>query len=382
MFGFWRKTLVCLVCFTFGSVIAVGCGDNSSKSDGDASTGNNNQNSNARDGGEPDSLPFEECASHTEIAENTRGPADIIFVIDNSPSMRDEILFTQDNMNAFSQAVEDENLDLRIVLLGCLPDDCGNDQFWGICIDPPVGAGTCPLDESNPPDYLHINVRTPSTRGLERLIDNYDEWSTMLRDNTALHFVAISDDNEDWDATQFHDQLMSLDPSLDGYFFHGIFSYMSKEDACAISDTEPCCDYAAPEGEGTVYRDLVNATGGVMGDLCEQDFDPIFQQFASAVIESAKLNCEWVIPEPPEGETLDPALVNVQYIDGNGDSTNIGRVMSADGCSSVTHGWYYDEQDPPTRIYVCPQTCQWIQGDPGAQIKLVFGCETEYAPVM
>ena len=49
-------------------------------------------------------------------------------------------------------------------------------------------------------------------------------------------------------------------------------------------------------------------------------------------------------------------------------------------CANVEHGWYYDNAMLPTEVLVCPQTCEWIQGQPGAQIDIQFGCATVVAP--
>jgi hypothetical protein len=329
---------------------------------------------------------FEGCVATGAIAENTYQPADIIFAIDNSPSMRDEILWTRENLNAFSQKIADEGLDPRIVMISCLPGDCdGHQNANGICVDAPLGApGGCPEDgpwaDNNPPGYLHIDLRIPSKKGLERIINTYADWKGVLRPTAVTHFVAISDDGEEWTAKQFQDALAALDPPVKNYHFHGIFSFMSKEAACDISTSEPCCTYAAPGGEGAAYKDLVAATGGVGADLCAQDFTPVFQQFANAVIEFAELSCSWKIPQPPTGETLNPNMVNVDFIDASGQRTPFGRVDSLADCANVEHGWYYDNAMLPTEVLVCPQTCEWIQGKAGAQIDIQFGCATVVAP--
>jgi hypothetical protein len=114
--------------------------------------------------------------------------------------------------------------------------------------------------------------------------------------------------------------------------------------------------------------------------MCLQDFDPVFDELATAVVASARLNCEWVIPEPPEGEELQANLVNVIYSDGSGQGFMFGYVETLDNCTDVEHGWYYDNPDTPTIIYICPQTCDWIQGQVGAQITVQFGCETQWVP--
>lgn len=329
---------------------------------------------------------FEGCTSVGEEATPSAGPATVVLFIDNSPSMRDEIIWTQDNMNVFSQTVKDAGLDLRVVVIGCMAEGgCdGHDNSWGICIDAPLGAdggcdGAPPHDDTNLPGYLHVDTRVPSQKGLEWVIDTYDQWKDMHRAGTPLHIVGISDDTEEWTATQFDTALLALDPSLDGYYFHSIYSFQSKEDACAVGDTQPCCLYAAPGGEGVPYHDLTLMTGGVGADLCAQDFDPVFQQFATAVIESATLSCDYEIPPPPEGETLDPNLVNTVFHDGEGNATVIGRVDSVDDCANVSHGWYYDDPSAPTTVVMCPQTCTWIQGRQGSSITVEFGCETELA---
>ncbi len=35
--------------------------------------------------------------------------------------------------------------------------------------------------------------------------------------------------------------------------------------------------------------------------------------------------------------------------------------MTAADCSTVAQGWYYDDNMDPTQLFVCQQTCDWIQ---------------------
>ena len=311
----------------------------------------------------------------------------MIFVIDNTPSMEDEIAEVRANMNAFSQMVADEGLDLNIVLISCLPEDCGNHTDWhGICIDAPVGAvGGCPVDgpwdDTNLPHYLHISESVPSTGGLAKVLSTYPQWSSMIRDNSVKHIVVVSDDTDDTAAQDFIDALVALDSRFVGFQGHGIFSYLSKEAGCAISTTDPCCIFSAPDGEGAVYKDSVALTGGLSGDMCLQDFDPVFNALGGAVIASATLSCEWEIPPPPEGEELNPNLINVEYLDSSDVSHFIGRVFAPEDCSTVAQGWYYDDNVNPTVVYVCPQTCEWIQGEVGSALNIHFGCTQYIAPV-
>jgi hypothetical protein len=369
-----------------------GSTDADSDSDTDVDTdGDTDGDADGDSDGDSDGDTFDECVAVSEGAQNTYEPIDVIFTIDNTPSMTDEINEVRANMNAFSEQVGAAGLNMRIVLISCLPGDCGNDTWNGICIDPPVGAeggceGSGPYDDTNLPDYLHVSERVESVKTFENAIATYDQWKDMLRPASKKHFVIVSDDTDEITAEQFNESVLALDEDMfEDYQFNGIFAYMSKDDACAISSSEPCCTYAAPEGQTEVwidaYAELVQMTGGVSGDLCLQDFDPVFDELAGSVIASAEINCEWEIPDPPEGETLDPDKVNVEFIDGEGNSHIIGHIESAEQCDQVENGWYYDDPENPTMVYVCSQTCEWIQGDEGAQINVQFGCETEPADV-
>jgi len=319
---------------------------------------------------------FEVCTGVSAEPENTLAPADIVFLVDNSPSMRDEILWTRENMNLFSQTIADGGIDHRIVMISCLHDGCDNHPTTnGICIDPPLGSGDCETSDTNLPDYLHVDMRMPSQKLLERAVDTFSEWQQMRRPFALTHIVAISDDSELMSASEFREALAALDPPVEKFVFHGIFSALSKDDACAISSSEPCCTYAAPEGEGVQYRELVETTGGVAADLCAQDFDPVFMQFAASVIAHSEIDCEWTIPAPPEGEVLDPNLVNVQFNSGD-DSTDFGYVPSARECGDLENAWYYDDPSNPQRVLVCPATCESIRAAPLPTLSVTFGCKT------
>lgn len=89
------------------------------------------------------------------------------------------------------------------------------------------------------------------------------------------------------------------------------------------------------------------------------------------------LECEWGVPEPPDGETLDPTQINVQYTRPDGGQTvPLGNVQSEDDCEGVSAGWYYDDNDEPTKIIACPTGCETIQQTPGGRVDIIVGCET------
>lgn len=133
-------------------------------------------------------------------------------------------------------------------------------------------------------------------------------------------------------------------------------------EACDVSETGSAGLLAAFE----TIRDTVVVT------------ETITETVTETVIETVALPCEWELPDPPDGETLDPDLVNVILSTDGVAGDPIGRVQSADECAAVTAGWHYDDPENPTTIAVCPQTCDMVKnGNVSVQVDL--GCETEIA---
>lgn len=94
-------------------------------------------------------------------------------------------------------------------------------------------------------------------------------------------------------------------------------------------------------------------------------------------IQGDAVACSFEVPAPPPGETLDPLKVNVQYASGSGAvPSTIGQVSSYGACGQKG-GWYYDHPQKPTEINLCPASCNTIQADDGAKIKVVLGCSTQ-----
>jgi hypothetical protein len=323
----------------------------------------------------------ESCAEISQTADNQLQPADIVIAVDNSGSMDEEIVFVREQLNAFSQQIVDSGIDVRIILISAevmdpnvpppppsLFDDDDDDQDNGICIGAPLGSGTCPAD-SNPPRYLHVPQEVASHDALNLFTQTFSTWRSQLRPNATKTFVVVTDDNaEDApnnSAAAFTGAVAALDPALFAQWsLSGIYCFSECPEAAEI---------------GTVYRDLIEQTAGVGGDLCLQDFAPVFDALARSVIDASKLDCEWAIPAPPVGQTFDTGRVNVRYSGSGGAPQSIYHVGLATDCAAQG-GWYYDDNASPTRVLVCPSTCELLQAEADAQLDVLFGCETKDGP--
>ncbi|MGH1342874.1 MAG: hypothetical protein ACRBN8_15030 [Nannocystales bacterium] len=297
-----------------------------------------------------------ECAAVSAEAELVPLPADIIFVVDNSGSMSFEATEVQERLNDFSTQILDSGVDAQVVLISSYPDN-GN----GICIDAPLGVGDCPDNDTNLPIFRHLDIRVGSHDAWDDLLDSFTDWQPSIRKNSSKHVVIISDDDPNMSDDDFDTDFLALDANYEGYFHHSVVSH---------SD----CDSAASIGQD--YIDLSIATGGIAADLCDQDFQAVFDALTTAVLDGAQVACEFPIPDPPAGEVLDPDEVNVEVGSAMGGLDAIPRVDDLEGCGLVPDGWYYDDPADPTQIFLCPQSCKTIQGIEDGVINIGFGCET------
>jgi hypothetical protein len=134
------------------------------------------------------------------------------------------------------------------------------------------------------------------------------------------------------------------------------------------------CDPAGPntacdaQGGASAFIDALNQIRGqvVTTTIVEE-------------IQSTTLECTWAIPQPPEGETLDPNQVNVDFSSGGGAPQPIGKVPSKEECANYQGGWFY-EADNPHQISVCDESCGVIKAAQNARIDILLGCETIVSP--
>lgn len=95
-----------------------------------------------------------------------------------------------------------------------------------------------------------------------------------------------------------------------------------------------------------------------------------------AEIRAAALGCDFEIPPPPEGEGFVLDKVNFTYTPGGSDTPiTLPHADNLDDCGEEP-GWYYDSNVSPTKIIVCPASCNTIQNDTLAEVAVAFGCTT------
>ncbi len=300
-------------------------------------------------------------------------PADIIWAVDQSGSMNQETSYVQSKINDFANQIAATAIDYRVIMIASTGG--GN----AICVPPPLSGGSC----GDGPRFRLVNDGVGSNDALNKIINNYSKYSDFLRPNSFKHFVVVTDDDAtdgpNDSAQKFTNSLAALTPP--GMFakwkFHGIFSY---------GPGLPILGCVGPFGTGAaiglVYDALVTQTGGAKGVICVDNWQPVFNAIKTAVVQGSKVSCDYTVPDPGGGQTLDPTKVNVDYLPGgNPPAQAILRVNDISACKGGgSGGWYFDNNAAPTKILLCPATCTAVQSDSAAQIDVKFGCDSIYQP--
>lgn len=98
------------------------------------------------------------------------------------------------------------------------------------------------------------------------------------------------------------------------------------------------------------------------------------QAFIDALedIRGTALGCEYQMPTAEAG-TVNPNLVKVTYKPGGAtEAEEVSRMDSAADC--VGDGWYYDDNASPSKLIMCPSTCEKMQNDEGGEVQILLGC--------
>lgn len=131
-------------------------------------------------------------------------------------------------------------------------------------------------------------------------------------------------------------------------------------------------------GGGLADLNQVAQAGGTGSAFLVDSGGNVTQDFVDAMnaIRETVLACEYLIPEPKNGDMIDYDQVNVTFTPTGKMPVTIFRVANAASCDKVTGGWYYDDPVKPTKILLCDATCEMLKNDPSAQIDVVLGCAT------
>lgn len=90
---------------------------------------------------------------------------------------------------------------------------------------------------------------------------------------------------------------------------------------------------------------------------------------ALSAIKGAVARCDFDIPAPPDGRTIDFAKVDVQKSNATGAETLVYAADCADG-----KGWHFDDPQKPSKVLLCSTACDAIKKETSGKVNVSFRC--------
>jgi hypothetical protein len=151
--------------------------------------------------------------------------------------------------------------------------------------------------------------------------------------------------------------------------------------------TPPIKTYVVSVGLDAGNLDAIAAAGGTTTAYLVRTGAAADVAHALAAIRKNTQGCDFNMPQH-DGGTLDPNKINVEISLGTGGVFyGIYNVGNAAGCGDpnenpTVEGWYYDNPPPavPTKIILCPKSCNLLQVTDGSSVNLLLGCTSQPPP--
>jgi len=343
-----------------------------------------------------------------QVARARRGPSkplDVIFIVDNSGSMENEIAAVRANINdSFASIIEASGADFRVIVLSKF-GPMGTD----LCVGPPLASAECGAGilATNGERFFHYDLSIDSLNPLCKLLQSFDEpdmsgrtpagWQEYLRPDAHKAFVLITDDSASCayedddvsvtfgepeadpfeDALMFHSALLAKAPQQFGVppeVRYQFYSFVGMQVNAASAPYFPhedlvdsACDTAA--SQGLAYQALSVITDSLRYPVCEgRGFDGVFRVLAQNVVESIKAECTFELPAAPPEQVIDQSSIRLRYASGaGGEPAELTQVAEAE-CDA--RSFYVRDE----RLELCPEACRIVQGDSEAEIEVLYGC--------
>ncbi len=271
---------------------------------------------------------------------------DILWVVDNSPSMQQEQEEVGRRFAEFIGHLEDTNIDFHIGVI-TTDMDADNEGAAVLLGDPPVITPDVEDFEFVFNERVQVGIDgSDMEKGLEAAYEALtepmisDANDGFLRRDAVLSIIFVSDENDCSDRGAYpesaggmacYDEASKLVPVRD---FVNDFRAM-KDDASDVilsaivgPDIAENCEDTVP---GTRYRAVAENTGGVEGNICEEDFTEIMDMMGLSV---SGVRSSFELSYAPVEDTLEVYVGDTEEDDEEydlvpGDSLN---------------GWTYDPE--------------------------------------
>lgn len=231
------------------------------------------------------------------ITQVTTPEVDILWVIDSSGSMSEEQQKLSDNFASFMQYFLESGLDYHI---GVTTTDCDSNDSGRL--EQAAGVRFITPDTPNPIETFR-QMAVVGTNGSSDERGRQAAWlalndpnlsgynSGFYRDDASLHVIVISDEHDhttnDPTIHEFTSWMNALKPDPEMATFSGI---IGPRGGCATSE------------DGSEYRSVIHAVGGIEESICRDDWAPVLEQLG---LQAAGLRREYFLAEVPVTGTIE-----------------------------------------------------------------------------
>jgi hypothetical protein len=305
--------------------------------------------------------PDSGCASATSGA--TRPPAYLVFMYDRSISMGDKVGPTTSKWDACQTALDgffasaSSNIHASLTFFGkdahATTADCSGSSY----ATPDVSMRALPdsTDFSAAIANTGPSTDTPTVAAEQGAIKYAQSVAAGLTDGGKVAIVLVTDG----------------DPLFCGN--NNTVANVAAE-ASAVAATIPT--YVVGIGDSLRNLNDIASAGKTGSAILVSTNDPgsLTSSLQSALgsIAKSQLGCNYGLPAPPAGQTLDVNAVNVDYT----PSGMAQRTLPYSADCANGSGWHYDSTSAPKTIVMCPTICDTLKGDSGGKVDIVFGCTT------
>lgn len=200
-----------------------------------------------------------EVKSETEEFDASARSVDVVFVVDTSGSMGEEIDFLEKNMTEFFNSIKTAAIDVKITAIGAVDEDGNNFDFPST------------LSSSS---FATVTHHVDSHDAISVLTEYYDgkySFPLALRKDSVLEAVIISDDNGEGKGNEASDFRPPKDRDVSVNAIVGLKKGKQSE-VCEIAN------------KGDQHIKLAGDTGGEVLDICSENWSDLLKTLSKKII--------------------------------------------------------------------------------------------------
>jgi hypothetical protein len=198
---------------------------------------------------------------------------------------------------------------------------------------------------------------TPTLAAEEGAVEHAQAWAKMHPDDAVIVLLATDGDPDSCN--------LMPDP----------VTPVANAAMAGFMGTPKIATFVIGVGSDLANLNQIAAAGGTTSAFIVDTSMNVQTQFLAALnsVRGTALGCQYKIPAPPSGGTIDFSKVNVQFTN-NGKQTIFPQVSDKSKCPSSGNAWYYDNNTTPTQIILCTTSCGAVSV--GGEIDVLTGCQT------